>query len=34
MFGTLFHKSAELAYDELKDKNNGEITKKRLTDLI
>ena len=34
VFGTLFHKSAELAYDELKDKNNGEITKEMLTDLI
>ena len=34
VFGTLFHKSAEIAYNELKDKNNGEITKEMLTDLM
>ncbi len=34
LFGTLFHKSAEIAYNELALKDNGNITKDMLTDLI
>ena len=34
LFGTLFHKSAEIAYNELAGKDNGNITKEMLTQLI
>jgi len=34
LFGTLFHKSAEIAYNELAQKDNGNITKEMLTNLI
>ena len=34
LFGTLFHKSAELAYNELAQKDKGNISKEMLTSLI
>lgn len=34
LFGTLFHKSAEIAYNELAQMDNGNITKEMLTKLI
>lgn len=34
LFGTLFHKSAEIAYNELAQKDNGDITKEMLNNLL